>query len=123
MLSRDLSDHVLTLTCTHSNWESLAAVRVLTDKGDHIDVAFEDPAYDPEKLRKAGHLARWVTLFLFVRFALPRAPTFHRRADLSSHFAPQLALFIIWPLSMYGSAYIFSRQVRSLLPSPPVSPR
>ncbi|KAL8283770.1 hypothetical protein RQP46_005202 [Phenoliferia psychrophenolica] len=70
----------------HYTWESLAAVRILNDNGDSVDVSFEDPSYDPEKLRKAAYLARAVTLFLF------------------------LALFIIWPLSMYGSGYVFSRQ-------------
>ncbi|KAF7973578.1 hypothetical protein HWV62_14858 [Athelia sp. TMB] len=67
------------------NWESLAAVRIQTEKDDQVDVAFEDPSYNPEKLRKAARLARAVTLFLF------------------------LALFIIWPLSMYGDGYIFSK--------------
>lgn len=56
-------------------WESLAAVRILTDKGDQVDVSFEDPSYDPERLRKAAYFARAVTAFLF------------------------LALFIVWPLS------------------------
>ncbi|KZP03885.1 Na+/solute symporter [Athelia psychrophila] len=69
----------------HYNWESLAAVRVQTEHDDKVDVTFEDPSYDPEKLRKAAILARGVTLFLF------------------------LALFIIWPLSMYGDGYIFSK--------------
>jgi hypothetical protein len=48
-------------------------------------VAKNDPTYDAEKLKRAAYWARGVTLFLF------------------------LALFIIWPLSMYGSGYIFSK--------------
>ncbi|SCZ87362.1 BZ3500_MvSof-1268-A1-R1_Chr2-2g04828 [Microbotryum saponariae] len=68
------------------DWASLAAVRVLTQNGDQIDVSFEDPSYNPEKLRRAALWARSITLFLF------------------------LALFIIWPLSMYGDGYIFSKK-------------
>ncbi|SCV70237.1 BQ2448_1631 [Microbotryum intermedium] len=68
------------------DWASLAAVRVLTQNGDQIDVSFEDPSYNPEKLRRAALYARGITLFLF------------------------LALFIIWPLSMYGDGYIFSKK-------------
>lgn len=65
-------------------WETLKALRITDDDGVERDVATNDPAYDPEKLRKAAYWARGITLFLF------------------------LALFIIWPLSMYGSGYIFS---------------
>lgn len=51
----------------HYDWESLSALRVLTEDGDEVDVAKADTAaYDPEKLRKAAILARSVTLFLFV---------------------------------------------------------
>lgn len=55
-------------------WESLAAIRLTDENGDDKDVAYEDPTYDPERLRKAAYIARGITLFLF------------------------LALFIIWPL-------------------------
>ncbi|KZT41737.1 Na+/solute symporter [Sistotremastrum suecicum HHB10207 ss-3] len=68
-------------------WESLAAVRIVTDSGEKIDVTYHDPSYDPERLRRAAWLARGVTLVLF------------------------LALFIIWPLTLYGDGYIFSKSV------------
>lgn len=45
-------------------------MRIVTDKGDHVDVTYEDPSYNPEKLYKAALLARYVTLFLFVRRSL-----------------------------------------------------
>ncbi|KAM0748095.1 hypothetical protein T439DRAFT_358672 [Meredithblackwellia eburnea MCA 4105] len=67
------------------DWKSLAAVRIITEKGDTVDVAFEDPSYSPEKLRRAAYIARGVTLFIF------------------------LVVFILWPLPLYGSAYVFSR--------------
>jgi hypothetical protein len=66
-------------------WETLKALRVTDEDGQERDVALNDPAYNAEKLRKAAYWARGITAFLF------------------------LALFIIWPLSMYGSGYIFSR--------------
>lgn len=57
-------------------WETLAAIRLEDEdgSGESKDVAYEDPSYDPERLRKAAYVARGITLFLF------------------------LALFIIWPL-------------------------
>jgi urea-proton symporter len=55
-------------------WETLGAIRLVDDSGDEKDVTYEDPTYDPERLRKAAYTARAITLFLF------------------------LALFIIWPL-------------------------
>ena len=55
-------------------WETLAAIRLTDEKGDEKDVTYEDPTYDPERLKKAAYVARGITLFLF------------------------LALFIIWPL-------------------------
>jgi urea-proton symporter len=67
-------------------WDTLRAVRLVDDDGKERDVTFNDPHYDAARLRKAAYLARGVTLVLF------------------------LAIFIIWPLSMYGSGYIFSRQ-------------
>ncbi|KAH7418990.1 putative DUR3-urea permease [Cadophora sp. MPI-SDFR-AT-0126] len=67
-------------------WESLGAIRLLDDEGNDRDVAYADPTYDPERLRKAAYVARGITVFLF------------------------LALFIIWPLSLYGTAYKFSRK-------------
>jgi hypothetical protein len=45
------------------------------DEGNDKDITYEDPTYDPERLRKAAYIARGITLFLF------------------------LALFIIWPLT------------------------
>ena len=60
---------------TKYNWEELAAIRLVDDTGNEKDVAFADPTYDPERLKKAAYIARGITLFLF------------------------LALFIIWPLS------------------------
>ncbi|KAK0124215.1 hypothetical protein ONS95_009193 [Cadophora gregata] len=67
-------------------WESLGAIRLLDDEGNDRDVAYEDPTYDPERLKKAAYVARGITVFLF------------------------LALFIIWPLTLYGTAYKFSRK-------------
>ncbi|KAH7343032.1 putative DUR3-urea permease [Rhexocercosporidium sp. MPI-PUGE-AT-0058] len=70
----------------HYTWESLGAIRLLDDEGQDRDVAYADPTYDPERLRKAAYVARGITVFLF------------------------LALFIIWPLTLYGTAYKFSRR-------------
>jgi hypothetical protein len=55
-------------------WETLGAIRIIDVDGNDKDIAYEDPTYDPERLRKAAYVARGITLFLF------------------------LALFIIWPL-------------------------
>jgi Na+/proline symporter len=60
---------------TKYNWEELAAIRLVDDTGIEKDVAFADPTYNPERLKKAAYIARGITLFLF------------------------LALFIVWPLS------------------------
>ncbi|KAG9525974.1 sodium symporter family protein, partial [Aureobasidium melanogenum] len=68
------------------SWDTLGAIRLTDEKGKHKDVAYEDPGYDPQRLRKAAYVARGVTIFLF------------------------LALFIIWPLSLYGTAYQFSKE-------------
>jgi hypothetical protein len=67
------------------DWGTLKAVRLIGENGEEYDVAKDDPTYDAERLRRAAYWARGVTLFLF------------------------LALFIIWPLSMYGSGYVFSK--------------
>ncbi|KAE9977030.1 hypothetical protein EG328_002299 [Venturia inaequalis] len=67
-------------------WETLGAIRLTDDAGNPKDYAYEDPTYDPIRLRKAAYVARGITVFLF------------------------LALFIIWPLTMYGTAYQFSRK-------------
>jgi len=67
------------------DWGTLKAVRLIDENGEEYDVAKNDPTYDAERLKKAAYWARGVTLFLF------------------------LALFIIWPLSMYGSGYTFSK--------------
>jgi hypothetical protein len=56
-------------------WETLGAIRLIDDAGNDRDVAYADPTYDPERLRKAAYVARGITIFLF------------------------LALFIIWPLT------------------------
>jgi hypothetical protein len=56
-------------------WETLGAIRLTDDAGNEKDVAYEDPTYDPERLKKAAYVARGITLILF------------------------LALFIIWPLT------------------------
>lgn len=55
-------------------WGTLGAIRILDVDGNDKDVAYEDPTYDPERLKKAAYVARGITLFLF------------------------LSLFIIWPL-------------------------
>lgn len=55
-------------------WDTLGAIRLTDVDGSDKDVAFEDPDYNPERLRKAAYIARAITVFLF------------------------LALFIIWPL-------------------------
>ncbi|QDS69458.1 hypothetical protein FKW77_006062 [Venturia effusa] len=67
-------------------WETLGAIRLTDDAGNEKDYAYEDPTYDPIRLKKAAYIARGITVFLF------------------------LALFIIWPLTMYGTAYQFSRK-------------
>jgi hypothetical protein len=56
-------------------WETLRGIRLVDDAGNDRDVAYADPTYDAERLRKAAYVARGITLFLF------------------------LALFIIWPLT------------------------
>jgi len=56
-------------------WGTLAAIRLTDDEGNDKDITYEDPTYNPERLRKAAYIARGITLFLF------------------------LALFIIWPLT------------------------
>jgi hypothetical protein len=56
-------------------WETLSAIRLTDDAGNEKDVAYEDPTYDPERLKTAAYVARGITVFLF------------------------LALFIIWPLT------------------------
>jgi Na+/proline symporter len=58
----------------HYTWDTLGAIRLTDVDGNDKDVAFEDPDYNPERLRRAAHIARAITVFLF------------------------LALFIIWPL-------------------------
>jgi hypothetical protein len=58
----------------HYTWDTLGAIRLTDTDGNDKDVAFEDPDYNPERLRKAAHIARAIIVFLF------------------------LALFIIWPL-------------------------
>lgn len=85
------------------SWETLGAIRLVDDAGNDKDVAYADPTYDPERLRKAAYVARGITVFLF------------------------LALFIIWPLTyvlpflsfrilanmkirLYGTAYKFSKK-------------
>lgn len=70
----------------HYGWETLGAIRLVDEKGNVRDVADQDPTYDPDRLRRAAYIARGLTLFLF------------------------LALFIIWPLSLYGTAYKFSKK-------------
>ncbi|GAA5929752.1 hypothetical protein JCM1841_002636 [Sporobolomyces salmonicolor] len=69
----------------HYDWESLSAVRIVADDGKQVDVAFEDPSYNPERLRKAAWFARGAALFLFV------------------------AIFVLWPFPLYGTGYIFSK--------------
>lgn len=64
-------------------WETLGAIRLTDDDGNDKDVAYEDPTYDPERLRRAAYIARGITLFLF------------------------LALFIIWPLT-YDLLFFFN---------------
>jgi hypothetical protein len=71
---------VVTLTVSifqnaNYGWETLGAIRLTDDAGNEKDVAYEDPTYDPERLRKAAYVARAITVVLF------------------------LALFIIWPLT------------------------
>ncbi|THW12977.1 sodium symporter family protein [Aureobasidium pullulans] len=66
-------------------WDTLGAIRLTDETGKEKDVAYTDPSYNPERLRKAAHIARGITIFLF------------------------LALFVIWPLSLYGTAYQFSK--------------
>ncbi|KAH0233559.1 sodium symporter family protein, partial [Aureobasidium melanogenum] len=68
------------------SWDTLGAIRLTDEEGQDKDVAHEDSSYDPQRLRKAAYVARGVTIFLF------------------------LALFIIWPLSLYGTAYQFSKE-------------
>lgn len=70
------------------SWETLGAIRLVDDAGNDKDVAYEDPTYNPERLRKAAYIARGITLFLF------------------------LALFIIWPLTyvfFFNLSISFSR--------------
>lgn len=67
------------------DWATLAATRIIDADGNEKDVAAFDADYDAKKLKKAAWTARAITLALF------------------------LALFIIWPLTMYGTKYHFSK--------------
>ncbi|GAA5990146.1 hypothetical protein JCM10908_005843 [Rhodotorula pacifica] len=69
----------------HYDWHGLSAVKVVDADGNEID-AFVDKSYNPEKLRRSALVARWAALFLF------------------------LALFVLWPLPLYGTKYIFSKK-------------
>ncbi|GAA6012175.1 hypothetical protein JCM11491_001774 [Sporobolomyces phaffii] len=69
----------------HYKWESLAAVKIVDNDGNELD-AFQDRSYNPEKLRKAAWFARGAAVFLFV------------------------GIFLLWPLPMYGTQYIFSKK-------------
>ena len=67
------------------DWATLKAVRVVDADGNEKDVSAHDADYDAKKLKKAAWTARGITLALF------------------------LSLFIIWPLTMYGTKYHFSK--------------
>lgn len=69
----------------HYDWHSLGAIRLTDEDGQSKDIS-QEAAYEEIHLRKAARFARAVTAFLFV------------------------GIFLIWPLSMYGSGYIFSRK-------------
>lgn len=65
------------------DWRTLGAIRLLDDEDGERDLAVEDNAYDPERLKKAAYIARAITAFLF------------------------LALFIIWPLRYVSFLALF----------------
>lgn len=69
----------------HYDWQSLSNIRLVDEHGQLKDVG-ESAAYEEARLLKAARFSRAVTAFLFA------------------------AIFLIWPLSMYGSGYVFSRR-------------
>lgn len=66
-------------------WEELSAVKIVDKDGKELD-AYQDQSYNPERLRRAAWFARGAAVFLFV------------------------AIFILWPLPLYGTEYIFSKK-------------
>jgi len=71
-------------------WESLGAIRIADADGNDNDIAYEDPTYNPERLKKAAYVARGITLFLF------------------------LALFIIWPLRYVSTFNLLRSEILTL---------
>ncbi|RYO84076.1 hypothetical protein DL766_008762 [Monosporascus sp. MC13-8B] len=80
------------------DWASMAAIKqaddvdssavsgaVETGSGDTAGFMFVAPEQDMVKLNKASRLAKWLTIFMAVSF------------------------LVLWPMPMYGSAYIFSK--------------
>ncbi|RYP57466.1 hypothetical protein DL769_009450 [Monosporascus sp. CRB-8-3] len=80
------------------DWASMAAIKqaddvdpsavsraVETGPGDTAGFVFVAPEQDMAKLNKASRLAKWLTVFMAVSF------------------------LVLWPMPMYGSAYIFSK--------------
>ncbi|RYP80169.1 hypothetical protein DL770_006364 [Monosporascus sp. CRB-9-2] len=80
------------------DWASMAAIKqaddadpsavsaaVETGPGDTAGFVLVSPEQDMVKLNKASRLAKWLTVFMAVSF------------------------LVLWPMPMYGSAYIFSK--------------
>ncbi|RYP03595.1 hypothetical protein DL765_010446 [Monosporascus sp. GIB2] len=80
------------------DWASMAAIKQADDvdpsaasgaveagPGDTAGFVFVAPEQDMVKLNKASRLAKWLTIFMAVSF------------------------LVLWPMPMYGSAYIFSK--------------
>jgi urea-proton symporter len=80
------------------DWQSMLQIHKVDDYDiadeAHVDLervpgeAVHDEADEQAKLAKAAKTARWLTVFM------------------------TLALLVLWPMPMFGSGYIFSREVR-----------
>jgi O-antigen/teichoic acid export membrane protein len=88
------------------DYKSMAAIRLANDEdvaaAAHVDLedipggaaqTVIDSEAEQKKLKRASLIAKSMTCFL------------------------TLALIILWPMPMYGSAYIFSKKVTSVLPN------
>lgn len=87
------------------DYKSMAAIRLANDEdvaeAAHVDLedipggatqTAIDSGAEQKKLQRASLIAKSLTCFM------------------------TLALIILWPMPMYGSAYIFSKKVNSILP-------
>lgn len=70
----------------HFDWSTLGtSIKAVNDKGQEVDISLEE-GYDPKKLTRSLKLAALGGAIIF------------------------LSLFIIWPFSLFGTGYIFSKR-------------